>query len=58
MGELLLGKPLMSGKNELDQVQKMVRAVVDITPSSLKQIVNHVLCSLTFLDHQTLMTGR
>ena len=29
IGELLLGKPLMSGKNELDQVQKMVRAVVD-----------------------------
>jgi hypothetical protein len=26
MGELLLGKPLMNGKNELDQVQKMVGA--------------------------------
>jgi hypothetical protein len=25
MGELLLGKPLMNGKNEMDQVQKMVR---------------------------------
>ena len=30
MGELLLGKPLMYGKNELDQVQKMVRGILKL----------------------------
>ncbi|KAL3793063.1 hypothetical protein HJC23_003071 [Cyclotella cryptica] len=28
MGELLLGKPLMNGKNELEQLQKMVRMLI------------------------------
>ena len=28
MGELLRGKPIMDGKNELDQLQKMVRRLI------------------------------
>ena len=62
MGELLRGKPLMDGRNEMDQLQKMVREsyslVCTIWYLHIACISHALLLSLIYLGLLALMTGR
>ena len=67
MGELLRGKPIMDGKHELDQLQKMVRRFskcVSCYLSYIKSMMPDCLLivlhpsSSSFLGHQIVTTGR